>query len=74
MTSIKTALYALNLVGVVWRKSTHSENETDMCVAVADLPDGAKAVRDTENPAATPLRFTADEWAAFTAGVRNGEF
>jgi hypothetical protein len=43
------------------------------CVEVARDGDGV-LVRDSKDPAAAPLRFTADEWAAFVAGVRAGEF
>jgi hypothetical protein len=43
------------------------------CVEVAQA-DGDVLVRDSKDPAVPPLRFTADEWAAFTAGVRAGEF
>ncbi|MGH3965600.1 MAG: DUF397 domain-containing protein, partial [Pseudonocardiaceae bacterium] len=32
------------------------------------------AVRDSKDPTGTALMFTATEWAAFTAGVRGGEF
>ncbi|MGQ0774818.1 MAG: DUF397 domain-containing protein [Pseudonocardiales bacterium] len=57
----------------VWRKSTRS-NTLGECVEVADLACGARAVRDSKNPAGPALRFTPDEWAAFTTGIRNGEF
>jgi hypothetical protein len=40
----------------------------------AELPDGARAVRHSKNPDGPKLIFTADEWAAFLQGVRNGEF
>ena len=55
-----------------WRKSTFS-NDMSECVEVAELPDGA-AVRDSKNPSGAVLSFTAGEWAAFTAGVRDGQF
>jgi hypothetical protein len=42
-------------------------------VEVADLP-GIVAVRDSKDPDGPKLAFTADEWAAFTAGVKDGEF
>ncbi len=44
------------------------------CVAVGVGPDGRVAVRDTKDPGGPELLFTPEEWAAFTAGVRNGEF
>ncbi|MFC4944656.1 DUF397 domain-containing protein [Pseudonocardia sp. GCM10023141] len=43
------------------------------CVEVGRLPGGGFAVRDTKDRA-TALEFTAAEWAAFVAGVKNGEF
>ena len=45
------------------------------CVAVAVLPDGAGvAVRDEKQRGGPVLEFTADEWRAFVAGIRGGEF
>ncbi|WP_324605565.1 DUF397 domain-containing protein [Streptomyces niger] len=48
----------------VHRKASASAGEKD-CVEVAELPHGARAVRDSKNPEREPLRFTASEWAAF---------
>jgi hypothetical protein len=56
----------------VWRKSARSGSNG--CVEVAGLPDGWVAVRDSKHPDGPVLRFTPVEWAAFLAGVRNGEF
>ena len=45
------------------------------CVEVGRLPGGTVTVRDAKDPErATALVFTQDEWAAFVAGVKNGEF
>ena len=44
------------------------------CVEVGQLPGGAVAVRDTKDRAQAPLTFTGDEWVAFVAGVKAGEF
>jgi hypothetical protein len=56
-----------------WRTSSFTDNGT--CVEVADLPDGARLVRDTKLGEASPvLRYTAAEWQAFIAGVKVGEF
>ncbi len=70
----KTALYARDLSGTQWRKSSFSNDIEFECVEVADLGDGAVALRDSTDHTREPLRFTAREWAAFTAGVRDGQF
>ncbi|HEX4102777.1 MAG: DUF397 domain-containing protein [Pseudonocardiaceae bacterium] len=62
-----------NLVHVQWRKSSRSSGNA-ACVEVADLDGGARAVRDSKNPTDGALVFTATGWAAFTAGVKSGEF
>ncbi|GAB3170497.1 DUF397 domain-containing protein [Streptomyces incanus] len=72
MTDRKTDLYAMDLTGAVWRKSSVSGAEND-CVEIAALPGGGRAVRDSKNPGREPLRFTASEWAAFRTGVISGE-
>jgi hypothetical protein len=37
--------------------------------------DGTKIlIRDSKDPDGIPLTFTVEEWAAFLAGVRAGEF
>ncbi len=43
------------------------------CVEVGQLPGGGVAVRDTKDRDHA-LVFTPDEWTAFVAGVKNGEF
>ncbi|MFF4763885.1 DUF397 domain-containing protein [Streptomyces sp. NPDC001292] len=72
MTDRKSDLYALDLDGAAWRKASASGAEND-CVEIAELPGGARAVRDSKNPEREPLRFTASEWAAFRTGVLAGE-
>jgi hypothetical protein len=64
----------IDLTNAVWRKSTRSGGVDGNCVEVADLTEGARAVRDSKNPTGPALMFTATEWSAFTAGVRDGEF
>ncbi len=44
------------------------------CVEVGFTPDGGVAVRDSKDGDAGPLVFTREEWVAFVAGVRAGEF
>jgi Domain of unknown function (DUF397) len=54
-----------------WRKSTWSG--TGNCVEVAD--QGAnRLVRDSKDPGGSVLVFTEDEWTAFLAGAKAGEF
>ncbi len=63
-----------DLQNVEWRKSRHSNSQGD-CVEVAFLPDGRVALRDSKDADTGPaLLFTPREWAAFTAGVVDGEF
>jgi hypothetical protein len=62
-----------NDAAVTWRKSSFC-NGPDMCVEVADLGGGHVGVRNSKNPSGAVLRFTPDEWAAFTAGAKAGEF
>lgn len=68
----KPDLHAIDLTTAVWRKASASGGEGN-CVEVAELPGGARAVRDSKNPGRDPLRFTATEWAAFREGVLTGE-
>lgn len=57
-----------------WRKSSCSGSNGGACVEVAVLPGGGLAVRDSKDPGGPKLAFAADERAAFTAGVKVGEF
>jgi hypothetical protein len=57
---------------LAWQKSRHSGGAG--CVEVAPLPGGGVAVRDSKDPDGPVLRYTAHEWGAFLAGVRDGEF
>lgn len=56
-----------------WFKSSKS-GSAGHCVETAFLPDGGVAVRDSKDPAGPVLSYTREEWSAFTAGVRGGEF
>jgi Domain of unknown function (DUF397) len=61
------------LAAPVWAKSSLSFANGN-CVEVADLGGGVVGVRNSRKPGGPVLRFTPDEWHAFTGGVRNGEF
>ncbi|MGH2943274.1 MAG: DUF397 domain-containing protein [Solirubrobacteraceae bacterium] len=56
-----------------WRKSRHSGTE-DGCVETAFLSDGHVAIRDSKDRSGPALIYTPREWAAFVAGVKDGEF
>ena len=56
-----------------WRRSSACSGADSTCVEVAVGADEV-AVRDSKDPGGPELRFTAAEWAAFTHGVRAGEF
>jgi Domain of unknown function (DUF397) len=56
-----------------WFKSSFSA--AGACVEVAHLPDGAGvALRDSSTPSRQPHFFGPDDWNAFVAGVKAGEF
>ena len=61
--------------GIPWRVSRHS-GDTGQCVEVGPLTDGSGrvAVRHSHRPAGEAIVYTAAEWVAFVAGVRDGEF
>lgn len=65
---------AIDSASLDWRTSSYS-GPSGNCVEVAGLSGGGRAARDSKDRDAGPvLRFTAREWAAFTASLRTGEF
>jgi len=62
-----------DLTSATWRKSSFSGGNGGDCVEVATLADGI-AMRDSKDRTGPVLTFAPDEWAAFTAGVREGQF
>jgi len=69
----------------VWRKASYSGNDGADCVEVTATHDSAIAphkssadvlylMRDSKDPDGPKLAFTASEWDAFVAGVKDGEF
>jgi Domain of unknown function (DUF397) len=61
-------------VDLRWRKSSHSGNGGSDCVEVASNRPGLVAVRDSKDQIGPTLSFTPDEWRAFVAGAKAGEF
>ena len=55
----------------LWHKSAQSG--ASGCVEVATL-DRVVGIRDSKDHQGPVLVFTYDEWSAFLAGVRDGEF
>jgi hypothetical protein len=64
----------MDLNRALWRKSSYSGGNGGNCVEVARNLPGVVAVRDSKNPAGPALTFTPDEWRAFLAGARDGEY
>ena len=65
-------MFSADLPQNVWTKSTKCDNSGPNCVEVL-VVDNTVLVRNSTNPAAE-LSFTGDEWSAFLAGARAGEF
>jgi hypothetical protein len=58
----------------VWRKASYSGANGGGCVEVTQLPAAVVAVRDSKDPDGPRLAVTPDEWRAFVAGLKAGEF
>ncbi|RZU49507.1 uncharacterized protein DUF397 [Krasilnikovia cinnamomea] len=67
----------IDLSAAQWRKSSRSGGNGGNCVECCfDFleSDSLIYVRDSKDPNGPALRFTRDEFIAFTEGVKNGEF
>lgn len=56
-----------------WIKPQRCDNSGPNCVEVNELPTGERIVRNSQRPEIT-VKFDAQEWEAFTASVRDGQF
>ncbi|GHH90878.1 hypothetical protein GCM10017779_13350 [Streptomyces capillispiralis] len=56
--------------GVVWRKSSYSNQEGGNCVEVADGFPRAVPVRDSKNPHGPELHFRSASWTAFISELK----
>lgn len=63
----------LGLRDVKFRKSSYS-GQNAQCVEVGRAADGGRWLRDSKDRSKPAHYFTAGEWAAFLAGVKDGEF
>jgi len=64
----------MGIGSVTWRKSSYSGANGGGCVEIGQFPASAVGVRDSKDPDGPRLVFTPDEWQAFVAGVKTGEF
>jgi len=56
-----------------FRVSSWSKNNPKTCVAVA-IKDAGIAVRNSNDSSRKTVFFSRDEWSAFIAGAKAGEF
>ncbi|RIV39785.1 DUF397 domain-containing protein [Micromonospora radicis] len=61
---------------IAWHISTKSDSNGGSCVEAGPVLDGSRrvAVRDSKAREAGMIVYAAEEWAAFVAGVKGGEF
>ncbi len=63
----------MDVSSATWRKSSYSGGNGGGCVEIAERP-GQVFVRDSKDREGPVLAFTREEWRAFAAGVRRGEY
>ncbi len=56
-----------------WRKSSYS-NAGNACVEIRSRAEAACDVRDSKNPGAGHLTFSAGAWQAFVTDVKAGRY
>ncbi len=73
MREAYNGISAARLREVSWLKSRAS-NPSGNCVEMAQLPDGAIAVRNSRFPEGPALLYTRAEIVAFIQGAKDGDF
>lgn len=53
-----------------WRKSSHSDSDAGSCLEVLDNHPSGVPVRDSKVPHGPALLFSAANWSAFVAAVK----
>ncbi|MDF3142546.1 MULTISPECIES: DUF397 domain-containing protein [unclassified Streptomyces] len=56
-----------------WRKSSYSGNEAGSCLEVLDNHPSGVPVRDSKVPHGPALIFSAANWSAFVAAVKESQ-
>ncbi|MCG7523831.1 DUF397 domain-containing protein [Streptomyces sp. OfavH-34-F] len=65
---------ATSIQDVEWFKASASDGIGGNCIEVAALPEGHVAFRNSRDKDGPALVFTPGEWAAFSDGMKGGEF
>ena len=73
MDQVYNGMPATELRGATWRKSRRSNSQGN-CVELAELADGAVAMRNSRHPDGPALIFTQAEIAALILGAKDGDF
>lgn len=62
-----------DVVAAEWRRTTR-EDGTPAMLEIGFAANGLVALRKADEPDGTILIYTPQEWEAFVAGVKDGEF
>ncbi|MEV6836387.1 DUF397 domain-containing protein [Streptomyces sp. NPDC051133] len=64
----------IDLSGVTWRKSSHSNTSGGECLEVCDSIPAAVPVRDSKSPDGPVLLVARGPWSSFVTAVGSGAF